>query len=257
MTSFASAGMGATFGGPAGVLISLGIELVVTDIVKVTAYYNYFALFVILMLAVVAGERDARFVSVLMPMWAGFCMFAGWLKYPNQATGFGVLIVCSALAIMTFMQERVHERFGIAGPGNRVIKIFMFLIILQCVVVFVNSSSIFPSEAQPLASSNTQYANIDLAGNMGATNSAGGLTASIVDIVSIATQTAYSILLLLVKCLISIAAFSLIINSVFPWIAQAGTIGIAFLVVMQFSIWLMYLVFIYTLYARPPPDVGW
>ena len=257
MTSFAAAGMGATFGGPAGVLISLGIELVVTNITSVTNYYNYFALFTILMIAVVSGERDARFMSVLMPIWAGFCMFAGWLKYPNAGMGFGILVVCTALAIMTFMQERVHERFGIAGPGNKVIKIFMYLIILQCVVVFINSSAIFPSETLALSASNTQYSNIDLTANIGSVSAAGGMTAQIVDIASIALQTAYSSLLLMIKCLISIAAFSLIVSQVFPWIAQAGPAGVGFLVVMQFAIWAMYLIFIFTVFYRPGPDPGW
>jgi hypothetical protein len=196
-------------------------------------------------------------MSVLMPIWAGFCMFAGWLKYPNPGMGFGILVVCTALAIMTFMQERVHERFGIAGPGNKVIKIFMFLIILQCVVVFINSSAIFPSETPALSASNTQYSNIDLSANIGSVSATGGMTAQIVDIASIALQTAYSSLLLMIKCLISIAAFSVIVSQVFPWIAQAGPAGVAFLVVMQFAIWAMYLLFIFTVFYRPGPDPGW
>jgi hypothetical protein len=159
---------------------------------------------------------------------------------------------------MTYMQETVHERFGIAGPGNRVVKIFMFLIILQCVVVFVNQSAIFPAENLPVAPSNSQqYANIDLNTDMQQVNSAGGITKSVVDLPSIAVQTAISSGILLIKCLISIAMFSLIISQVFPWIVMAGPIGLGFLVVMQFAIWGMYLLFIFTLFYKPSLDPGW
>ena len=184
-------------------------------------------------------------------------MFAGWLKYPDPGIGFGILVVCAALAIMTYMHETAHEKFGIAGPGNKVVKIFMFLIILQCVVVFVNNSAIFPDENGPVSTVNDQYTNIDLNQEVSDVNSAGGLTASVVDIATISFQTAYSALLLLIKCLISIAFFSVILSFVFPWIVQAGPIGLAFLLVMQFAIWGMYLLFIFTMFYKPAPDPGW
>jgi hypothetical protein len=259
-TFFAAAGMGATFGGPAGVLISLGIENVISNLTLITQYYNYFSLFTLLILGLVAGQRDARFVSVLMPIWAGFCMLAGWLRYPDMGIGFGILVVCTAIAIMTYMQETVHERFGIAGPGNKIIKIFMFLIILQCVVVFVNSAAIFPAvgtTAPSITSGSAQYTNIQLQSQFTQINGVGGLTASVVDIVTTSLQIAVSALFLVIKCLISIAAFAVILSQVFPWIMQAGAIGVAFLVVMQFAIWTMYLLFIFTLFYKPSPDPGW
>jgi hypothetical protein len=254
--SFAAAGMGMTMGGPAGVLVSLGIEQVVSNLTLVTQYYNYFSLFVIMLLAVVSGQRDAKFISVLMPIWAGFCMFAGWLKYPNMGTGFAILVVCCAIAIMTYMQETIHEKFGIAGPGNKIIKIFMFLIILQCVVVFVNSASIFPVLG-PITESSTQYSNIKIDSQFSTINLVGGTGNPVIDILTIAPQMAMAALGLLLKCLLSIVLFSAVISQVFPWIAQAGAIGVAFLVVVQFAIWTMYLLFIYTLFGRPNLDPGW
>jgi len=253
---FVEAGIGTLFGGPAGVLISLGIESIITDLTLVTQYYNYFALFTIMLLGVVAGQRDAKFISILLPLWAGFCMFAGWLKYPDMGTGFGILVVCTAIAIMTYMQETVHEKFGIAGPGNKIIKIFMFLIILQCVVVFVNTAHIFPMEG-PIAASSQAYTNIQLQSQFGTINSAGGLNLPVVDILIIATQMALATLKLMVQCLIGIAAFSIILSQIFPWIVDAGAIGIAFLVVVQFAIWSMYLLFAFTLFYKPSLDPGW
>lgn len=245
-----------TFWGPAGVLISLGIEQVINNLTLVTQYYNYFSLFSIMILAVVSGQRDAKFISILLPIWAGFCMFAGWLKYPDPGTGFGILVVCCAIGIMTYMQETVHEKFGIAGPGNKIIKIFMFLIILQCVVVFVNSAHIFPTLG-PVAPSESKYANINLDTQFSTINAAGGLTNPVVDILAIGLQMATAILMLMMKCLISITLFSAVLAEVFPWIVQAGTIGVAFLVVVQFAIWMMYLLFIFTLFYKPSPDPGW
>lgn len=257
MAVYAAAGMGATFQGPAGVLVSLGIESVLTNLAQITFWYNLFAIFTMMCIFVVASQRDARFLSILLPVWAGIEMYFGWLKYPDQAVGFGIIVVCTMIAIMTYMQETVHERFGIAGPGNKVIKIFTFLIILQCVVVFVNSSQIFPSDVPNLAASNAQYTNIDLQTQMTGITNSGGILNQIVDLATAATQIALASLVLLGKCLLSIALFSVVLAQVFPWIVQAGAIGIAFLVVMQFAIWIMYLLFIFTMFYRPSGDPGW
>jgi hypothetical protein len=258
--SVSASGMGATWAGPAGVLISLAVEQLVSDPIVVTRIYNWFSISMVLLIAVTAGYRDAKFISWLMPIWAGFCLLAGWLTFPNPGTGFGILVVCVLLATMTYMQDTIHERFGIAGPGNKIIKIVMFLIVLQCVVVFVNPSAnyagIFPDNTA-IAPSNQQYGNVDLSTEMTNINSVGGLTALGVDIVSIATQMAFSAFLLLMKVLMAIAIFSLVLNGIFPWIAAAGAPGIAFLVIIQFTIWFMYLLFIFTLAYKPSPDPGW
>ena len=249
--------MGITCSGPFGVLISLGIENVVSNLQMVANLYNYWSIATVLVLAVSAGHRDAKFIGILMALWGGFCMFAGWLRYPDQGAGFGVLIVCAMLSIMIYMVETRHERFGIAGPGNMIIKIFTFLIILQCVVVFINASSIFPANTPNIAATNNQYATIDLAGQMGNINSAGGLTAAIVDIATITLQMAASALLLFLKCIISIAVFSVVLAQIFPWIPAAGAQGVAFLVILQFAIWIMYLLFAVQIFYRPGPDAGW
>jgi hypothetical protein len=257
MVVYAAAGMGATFGGPAGVLISLGVENVLSNLTQIVFIYNIFSMFTLFVLAIASSQRDTKFMSIIIPLWAGLCMLAGWLKYPNQGTGFGILVVCAMIAIMTYMQETVHERFGIAGPGNKIIKIFTFLIILQCTVVFVNSAQIFPSDVQTLAASNSQYSNIDLTTEMGNLSNSGGILGAIVDIATQSLQIAIAALLLMLKCLLSIALFSVVLSQVFPWILQAGAIGVAFLILMQFAIWTMYVIFIFSTFYRPGPDPGW
>lgn len=256
-TVYTTAGMGITCLGPGGVLFSLGIEYVVTNLTLVTQLYNYWSIITTMLIGLSAGQRDAKFVGFLMPVWAGFCMMMGWLKYPNQGIGFGILVVCTMLAIMTYMVEVRHEKYGIAGPGNMIIKIFTFLIILQCVVVFMNSSQIFPTDIPQVAESNPQYANIELSQEIGQISNTGGLMALIMNAATITLQIAMSALFLLVKCLISIALFSLVLSQVFPWIVQAGAIGTAFLVVIQFAIWTMYLLFTFVLFYRPSGDPGW
>lgn len=256
MIDFAAAGGGITLAGPAGVLISLGIERVLSDLKQVGFYYNMFSIFTILLLSVVSSQRDTRFMAFLIPVWAGFCMFAGWLKYSDMGTGFGVIVVCSMLAVMNYMQETRHEKFGIGGPGNTIVKIFTFLIVLQCSVVFVNSANIFPG-ITPIAESNSQYSNIDLGKEINTVSESGGLLQPIQDLASVLTQVAVSAVSLLVKCLVSIALFSAIIVQVFPWVSQAGGIGLAFLVLVQFAIWVMYVLFIITTFYKPGPDPGW
>ena len=257
MTVYTSAGMGITMLGPEGVLISLGIGLVVSNLTMVTALYNYWSIITIIIIGASAGQFDSKYMGLLMPLWAGFCMLAGWLKYPDQGVGFGILVVCTMLAIMTYMVEKRHERFGIAGPGNMIVKIFTFLIVLQCVVVFLNASAIFPSDTQKLAPSNNQYANIDLNSQITQVTSTGGLTATIMNVATITLQIAVSALLLVLKCIVSIALFSAVLSQVFPWILQSGAIGQAFLVMIQFAIWFMYILFVFYAFYRPAPDPGW
>ena len=268
--SFATGGMGATFQGPAGVLVSLGIEYITANPLVINQLYNYAALIPLFILAITASQRDARFVGLLLPIWAGFALFFGWLKYPDingiagtgDANAFALIIILLMLGIMTYMHETVHERFGIAGPGNKIIKIFTFLIVLQCVVVFFNSAAIFPAlfppGVQPIAAGNSQqFGNIDLTSQMTSVSGSGGLWAQIVDIATITLQLAVSSLFMFLKFVIGIAAFSIILASIFPWITMAGAAGVAFLVVIQFAIWTMYAIFIFTVFYKPGPDPGW
>lgn len=258
--SVIGASAGTTLHGPGGVLISLGIETLSTmgflTPQMVTFYYNIFSIFVMMIIAISASQRDLKFLNIFLPIWAGVAVFAGWLQYPDPAVGFALIIVATILAIGNYFADTLHEKHGIAGPGNKVILIFKFLVILQCVVVFVNSAAIFPSDVGWLSPSNPSYANIDLDAQMVGMNSSGGLTALIVDIATIAAQIAASAVLLAIKCLISLALFSVILSQVFPWIVMAGTIGYAFLVIVQFAIWTMYLLFVFTIFYRPSPDPG-
>ena len=61
---------------------------------------------------------------------------------------------------------------------------------------------------------------------------------------------------LLGECLLAIALFSVVLSQVFPWIVQAGAIGVAFLVVIQVAIWLMYVLFMVQTFYRPGPGSG-
>lgn len=262
MVLYEMAGMGATLSGPAGVLVSLGVEKVVTTLPAITAIYNYFSIFTLLLISVMASQRDVKFISLIIPLWAGLCMFFGWLKFVDAGSGFGIIVVCCMIAIMNYMQETRHEKFGIAGPGNTIIKIFTFVVVLQCVVVFVNSDAVFNGlfpggDTQRISASNNQYSNIDMSTQITSINNTGGLFAQIVDIVSASTQIAISALRLLGECLLSIGLFAVVLAQVFPWITDAGAIGVAFLVALQFAIWTMYAIFIIATFYRPGPDPGW
>jgi hypothetical protein len=267
MTFTGGSGLGLTMAGPGGVLFSLGIEtLGVLSSTQIWNIYNWAAVLLICITAVSASMLDKKAMIIITPIVAGFTMWAGWLNFNNSpnpsasmATEFGILIICVVIGIVQYMTEVQHERFGIAGPGNKVVKLFWFLIILQAVVGMVNQSSIFPSDVQPLSTtnSNPEYRNINLNTEMTEINSAGGLTAAVVDIVSIAGQLAASILLLLLKMIISLAAFSVIMYGVFPWFAQAGVAGVLILGIIQLGIWLMYVMFIFTIYYKPSPDPGY
>ena len=255
---YAASGMGITGMGPANVLISLWVENVITNNTGlVTQIYNWWSVLTCGTIAWSAGQRDARFMTILTCVWAAFCMMAGWLQYPNQVGGYGLIIMAIGICLVSYMVEARHERFGIAGPGNMIIKIFTMLIMLQVALGLINNAGIFPAEIPNIAPTNTQYTNINLQQEMGNINSAGGLTAYVVDITTLIAQTGYSALLLLIKLIISIALFSVVLNGMFPWIAAAGAPGVAFLIAVQFAIWIMYVLFIFTIYFKPSPDPGY
>ena len=244
-------------------LLSLGIEGFITDPATIARLYNFIALVPLLILAVSASQFDVKFIGILLPLWAGFEMFAGWLSYPdiNGIPGsgmqheFGILVVLIMYGLMIYFSDTVHEKFGIAGPGNKIVKIMLFMMILQASVVFINSSQIFPGVS--VATSDPNYTNITLQQKMGSVSNAGGLLEKAIDIVSIGAQIAISSLILFLQLLLSIALFSVVLASVFPWILQAGAIGTAFLVVIQFAIWGLYVIFIVQMFAKPGPDPGW
>ena len=256
---YTAIGTGMTMGGPANVLIPLGIEYIPgLSLSQIALYYNWFAIGIIFFLAFISGYRDSRFIAFIMPIWAGVSVFAGWLTFPNPGTGYALLVFMAVLATINYMQEVRHERFGVAGPGNIIIKLWMFMIILQCVVVFTNNAGIFPADTQPIAAGDNQYTNIDLQSNMNAITNSGGLFAKFMDIVSIAAQIAYSVLIMLANALFSIGLFSVVLVQVYPWILTANTLlGVSFLVVLQFAIWMLYVQFWFTLTYRPGPEPGW
>ena len=267
MTVTGGSGLGITANGPGGVLLSLGIEtLGILSTAQVSNIYNWVAVIVIIIVGVSASMLDKKAMMIITPIVAGFTMWAGWMNFNNNPnpsgsmlTEFGIVVMCVVIGIVNYMTEVQHERFGIAGPGNKVIKLFWFLIILQAVVGMVNQASIFPSDVQPISTvnSNPEYANLNLMTEMTEINSAGGLTAQVVDIISITGQLAASILLLFLKVIISLALFSVVMYGVFPWFAQAGIAGGLILGIIQIGIWLMYLMFIFTIYYKPSPDPGY
>ena len=249
VTGAAASGWTSTGAGP---LLSLSIEKFITSPTAVSFYYNMWCVLTLALIAFSAGQFDQRFIAILCPIWAAFCVFAGWFQPANVGNFIGIIVVCLMLAYLYYVMEVRHERFGLAGPGNLIVKIFTFVVILQCAVVFFNSTAIFPADAQYTVS-NSQFMSIDFLNQTQDVTDSGGLTATLVNISTIILQITVSILLLVIKCLAAIAVFSLVINAVFPFIA-ASAYGAAFLVMLQFVVWTIYLWFIFTMYYKPGPD---
>jgi hypothetical protein len=235
-------------------LIPLGIENVAPA--NYTIYYNWIAISILCIVSMLASQRDARFFALIIPFVAAFELYAGWLNTgAYQANTYQIIIFSAFMGGCIYFQDTLHERFGIAGPGSKLLKLVFFFIILQSIVGLVNVSSIFPQgyTVGNTAQTPTQYQNIALNTEISGINSAGGLFAAIVDILSILTQMGVSILKLLLSVIISIVGFSFVLNQVYPWIAQAQN-GLAFLVILQAVIWFMYLVFVTQLFWKPTPD---
>jgi hypothetical protein len=260
-----------------GPLISLGIEKVITNNPSLVTYlYNCVFIFILGLIATSASERDSRFTGFLIPLWAAFCLWAGWLNYTvlvngvvtiNNTNGYAIVVICFLLAFLNYAREVRHQTFGIAGPGDITIKAFTFIVVLQCAVVFVNSAAIFPNDVGNVAESNTQYqypssyatAAMTLQNQSFSMGNSGGLLnpTGAIDIASATVQIAISCVIMLLQCLAALFGFSLVLLAIFPWIGQAGVVGLGFLGMLQIAIYIIYLQFIVKLFYKPGPDPNW
>jgi hypothetical protein len=230
--------------GASGVLIPLGLENVF-QLSTAIVLYMWLSLIILFLIAASASQRNASFFGVLLPVIATFEVWSGWLQFPNPATGWGIVIVVTILAVALYMKDRLHATFGVAGPGSMVMNILMFIIILQTVVGFVNGIGIFDTN---VAATPTQYQNVDLKTSIPGINNTGGFLDQAWSTLTLLTEATISAIRLLLSIAEAIVLFSVVLAGTFPFLVNPA--GIAALAALQVGIYYIYVIW-YVNFIRP------
>jgi hypothetical protein len=211
-------GPGASF------LVSLGIEQVV-DLATATMLYNYVAIGFILALAAMVGPRGEGRMCVVIPLFAGVFAWLGWLHGPNPTQTFAVIVITFLLGIAIYMNEQNRERYGVGGPGSKLMNIVYFIILFQVASGIVAGMNLFamPAQQNPnmcVVGNNTWGATcnsnglIDFSSSVGSTAGTGGFTQDILSVGAMMLSAGVAIVQMLITVGISIVAFPFVLNGI-------------------------------------------
>lgn len=229
-----------TMKGAYDILVSLGIENFL-PIDQARIYYNWISVLLIVVIGAMASSRTTRFLGILVPVVAAMCMYFGWFTYndgfPIGDRLLGVVIIGLVMGVAIYMKGSLHERFGIAGPGSLFFNVVFYIILLQASVGFINSTYIWSGfEAAPTPTN--EYSNIDLAGEIDTINNTGG-GLGVVELGTVLAQLAVGCLQMFLSMGLALAAFSVVLGMIYPWMAQ-NYMGAGLLALIQIGIYILY-----------------
>jgi hypothetical protein len=211
--------------GPNPFMVSLGIENYV-DLTTAYMLYNYVAVGVLFFIAAAAGARSEARYCVVIPIFAGIFTWIGWLNAPDPMKAWAITIITGILGIAIYMNETNREKYGAGGPGNKLLNIAYFIILLQICIGLVNGFNLFavgpttPTSVNMCTVGNSTWgaqcgANgyVSLTQSVASVSQSGGLLQSAVSAASVLVTIGISILQVLVSVVISIVAFPVVLNS--------------------------------------------
>lgn len=260
------AGTAATFTGPLGLFIDLGIQ----NIPGVTAYqariyYNWICFAAVMWVALTADKRNSTVFCVLAVIVSACTAAAGWFTVllpngnVNPAGPWGLIILCALLTVVSYMTEVKRINFGISGAGDPLINIFTFFLLLQGTIGLINGAAIFPAE---MSVANPEYCtagtnNFNQCQINGATQlsslqtntGTGNILNTMWSAASGIADIAWNVILLIVQIAVSLAFVGLVIVQTYPWIATSAP-AILLLSLMQLCIWVVYILTISRWYGR-------
>ena len=236
-------------------LVSLGLETIVPT--QATMYYNFLAIGILFLIASLSSSRNARFFTILIPIFAAMLVYFEWLKGPDPVQTWGIIVMCIVLGAGIYMKDTLRERFGTGGPGSMVMNLMIFVLVLQSVIGVVNMTNIWEGNSAATISNEWTYQNVDLSKQVPVVTNSGGLLAGVTSTLGVMTDMMISSLKSMLSLLVSLGAFSVVLGATYPWLVwmpdgSGNWIGIAILGLIQAAIYIIYTVFIFNLYAKPP-----
>jgi hypothetical protein len=252
--------------GPTGYLVSLGIENVL-DATTATMMYNYIALGILFFIAAFAGARNEARFCITVPIFAGVFVWFGWLKSPQPLQSLAVIIICGLLGVMVYLNEVNHEKYGIKGPGSKLMNIILFIILFQAAIGFTNSLNLFaagPSQVptgqctignQSVGATCDAYGNIQLS-SVSSVSSSGGLLEQIISVATALPQMILTLIVFLIQIGIAIIGAPFMIaatmEGLWPGIS-ANAAYVAFMVVVGAVFYFCDVMFLISLVVKPFP----
>lgn len=244
---------GVTAKGPSGLLVTLGIEEVVTPLEVALDLYLWISVLLVLLITTMASQRNTRFFLILIPIFSAIFAWFGWLDTGNDTQLWGLILVASLFGVALYMKDTNKEKWGSGGPGSTIVNLVIFMILLQSVVGFVNGAAIWNDNTGDIP--DDKWQNVDLEEELPAMSNSGGLLEGLVTTVLAVLIMGIEILKVLMMIMLSIVAFSLVLYLSFPFL-QVPLVT-AFLVIVQVGIYILYALFIWQIFYKPTPDPGY
>jgi hypothetical protein len=252
-----------TFTNALGLLIPLGIEHFV-PVADAIMYYNYIAIFGILTVAAVAGQTNESRFTFFVPIFAGLMVFVGWLHAPDPVSYIGMIIGCILLGALMYINDMNHEKYGLPGPGTKLLTIVFMIIVFEASVTLMSTSglNIFPElsgnsgqSQQGLTCNGYGYScdangQIMLGASVATVNNQGGTGLDVVSIGMWALQAMISVITFLIKIVAAVLLFSVVLVAAYPALG-ASPQAMMFLAILQLVIWAIYTVAFFNWYFKP------
>lgn len=261
-TAYEGASRGLTAQGPAGILVSLGIENFGLTLEWVTMLYAMIAIAILFFIGSMASQRNSHYFAIILVIFAGLFFMFGWLKDPdptnNPGQMFGLILISAIIAVAYYMKRSNRDFSGSGGPGSTLMNLVYFMVFLQVAVGVVNTTAIWntTSGVGNTAINSNQFSNVQLAPQMNGISNTGGLMEDAIATSAALMEASIMILKTILSIIITVAAFSVTIVTVFPWLF-GNPIAMALLAALQVMIWAAYAWFIFTIFYKPMPDGGY
>lgn len=254
-------GSAATYIGPLGLQIDLGISMIPgLTAAQVRYYYNIISFGLVIWIAFAADERKSTEFCIIATAMAALCAWAGWFTTPSDTGKWGLITLCALLSVAMYITEKKRITYGVGGGGDPMLNILLFLLIFQATVGLVNGAGIFPigtGAPQESVCANAQYSACAINGNVqlmnaGENTGTNGLQAPGTDIVTMIATAGWGLLMLVVQLAVSIFVFSYVVVTVYPWIGNSPQ-AMILLGMLQIGIWFVYTLTIYRWIWKPMP----
>ena len=259
-----AAGTSATMTGSLGLLIDLGIE----NVPGVTAmqakfYYNIISIALVMWLAWVADEPSSAQFCIIGVGISAFTAWVGWFTTPNPGGQWGLIVMCALLAVVLYMTEKKRFLYGVNGAGDPLVQIVVFLLILQSTIGLINGAGIFSPGAtvatpSDCANGSVTYTSCTINGNVALSNiqtntGTNNIISQIFDPLLTVVSMGWNLLVMVLQLLVSVACFSYVLYSTYPWIAGSPQ-AILLVGIMQVIIWIIYTLSIFRYVFKPMPQ---
>lgn len=234
-----------------GMLIPLGIENFV-EATTAIMYYNYIAIGLIMMVAAFSGQANESRFTFFVPMFAALMYYIGWLQAPNQAAYWATLVGCILLGALIYINDMNREKYGVSGPGTKIISVAIMIIVFEASVVLMDDPAMNLFGITLSVSDKSQFCegytfscdadgNVDLKASVSTVTNSGGTSLDVVSVATWAIAMVAAMLRFIILVLAAVFMFSAVIVARYPVLAASAP-AMLILGIMQMVIWAVYMI---------------